>query len=100
MGVRREPILVSNIQLSILQDSIFTTNGGVGNYRTTMPLNGRSIRMREAVAENAPLRESDDSDIKGPTTAAEGRKFRATKWAKDAFRIATASVDYIRDLDR
>lgn len=96
--VRREPIMAADIQVHYLHDSIYFMTGQFGNARSTMPLNGRSVAVRQAVKEEPPPREPEQEIPLGPNPRTD-REFRAMKWARDALKIAKSSTDYIRDLD-
>jgi len=74
--------------------------GGFGNYRDTMPLNGRTVSLLEAVADDKPLTLPEAAVIPAVPVAATGREARAVNMARDALTIARASVDYVRDLER
>jgi len=96
--VRREPVMCSDKQVIALYDEIMATTAATGNARSTMPMNGRTVRVRQAVREEPVLTAPDMSIPLGPNPRTD-REFRAMKWAKDAMKIATASQDYVRDLD-
>merc|ERR1719316_1198392 len=64
-----------------------------------MPLNGRTIAVRQAGMEEPPLKAPEMAIPLGPNPRTD-REFRAMKWAKDALKIAQHSQNYIRDLDQ
>lgn len=96
--VRREPVLASDLQVLYLHDGIYGTTADFGNYRSVMPLNGRTIAVRQAVMEEPPPKKPEMSIPLGPNPRTD-REFRAMKWAKDALKIAKGATDYIKDLD-
>jgi len=96
--VRSEPVLASDTQVRYLYDAIFANTGGNGNYRATMPLSGRSVLLYEGNKELAPSIPYTPTITSGSMQT--DRQYRAMKWAKDALKIATASLDYIRNLDQ
>merc|ERR1719378_1254734 len=96
--VRRDPVMVSDMQVVTLFDEIYASSQEFGNWRTTMPLNGRAVMIRQAVKEEPPLQAPQMSIPIGPNPRTD-REFRAMKWAKDALNIAQASTAYVRDLD-
>jgi len=99
--VRQKPVTGPEAQVRALYDAVLAASGGYGNFRSTMPLNGRTVALREAMAEDAPLTAPPDVSIpSSASTLAEGREARAEQWAKDALKIARTSADYARDLDR
>lgn len=99
--VRRDALAEAQPQVQALHDAVLAATGGHGNFRAVMPLNGRTVGLREAVAEDAPVAMPREISIATDTSSAmEGREARAEGWAKDALSIARASADYVRDLDR
>mmetsp|Transcript_77879 Transcript_77879/g.167038 ORF Transcript_77879/g.167038 Transcript_77879/m.167038 type:complete len:471 (-) Transcript_77879:86-1498(-) len=102
--VRREPVLASTTQVQYLRDAILATTAGTGNYRSAMPLNGRAITVLQAVAGPAPPLDAEEPNVAPVKQAAgapaAGRDAQAFEMAKEALRIAQASADYVRDLDR
>merc|ERR1711992_487217 len=52
--VRSTPILVSDTQARYLYDVVFQSTYGTGNYRSTMPIEGRMIQLLTAVLEPTP----------------------------------------------
>merc|ERR1719378_1097889 len=96
--VRRDPVMVSDMQVVTLFDEIYASSQEFGNWRTTMPLNGRAVMIRQAVKEEPPLQAPQMSIPVGPNPRTD-REFRAMKWAKDALNIAKSATDYIKDLD-
>lgn len=97
--VRSAPVMASDTQLRYLYDFLFANTGGLGNYRATMPLEGRDIILYSAAKEDAPVVPDDIADAVSPQRAADAEKRRSMKWAKDALQIAKASLDYVRNLD-
>jgi len=96
--VRESPVLASNTQVQTLHDAIFLSTSGFGNYRSTMPLGGEVLKY-SAVQEIAPsMGYSFSPNIPAPEKA--DVQLRTMKWAKDALRVATASLDYVRNLDQ
>jgi len=63
-----------------------------------MPLNGRIVALREAVVDDTDFSPRAPREVSLPPP--QGRQARAEQWAEDALRIARASADYVRDLDR
>mmetsp|Transcript_57362 Transcript_57362/g.134491 ORF Transcript_57362/g.134491 Transcript_57362/m.134491 type:complete len:503 (-) Transcript_57362:38-1546(-) len=96
--VRREALSVSDAQAQRFHSIIYSANLGLGNFRSVMPMNGRTTVIRNAVAEVASpqTQVSDTPDGSDPP----GREHRALQWAKDALRISKEAVDYVKDLDQ
>merc|ERR1719183_882914 len=94
--VRRYSVKASDKQISYLRGAISKITGGQGNYRSPMPLSGRTVSMRQSMVEtlSAPLGPS--SDI--PLTHKSDREIRTLKWANDALHIAKAATDYVDDV--
>jgi carbonic anhydrase len=97
--VRRDAIRASTSQYRLLKDALYEMTADFGNYRTTMPLNGRPIAVRTAVREEPPPEPPVPSIPIGPNPRTD-REFRAMKWAKDALEVATGATNYIKDLDQ
>lgn len=95
--VRREPLLGSARQVAILHDAIFQISADFGNFRSTMPLNGRPVAIREARRE-VPPPPIPPPPPAGPTPNTD-REFRAVKWSWDALKIAKAATNYVKDMD-
>lgn len=98
--VRREPIFASDTQLRYLYDAVYRSTSGFGNYRATMPLNGRAIELYYATFEENPTVIAEPLPPAAYAAAQADRGFQAMKWAKDALRVATGSLEYVRDLDQ
>mmetsp|Transcript_45394 Transcript_45394/g.82975 ORF Transcript_45394/g.82975 Transcript_45394/m.82975 type:complete len:491 (-) Transcript_45394:40-1512(-) len=96
--VRRETLMVSDAQAMRLHSIIYSANFGSGNFRSVMPMNGRTTVIRNAVAEvtSAHTKVADVPDASDQP----GREYRAMQWAKDALRISKSAVDYVKDLDQ
>lgn len=95
--VRREPILASNTQVFYLHDGIYKMTGEFGNDRAVMPLNGRQVRVLNAMKESRPIPTPPGIPTGGPQA---DKEYKAARWAKDALKISKSSTAYIRDLDR
>eukprot|EP00443_Scrippsiella_acuminata_P119972 CAMPEP_0115626940 /NCGR_PEP_ID=MMETSP0272-20121206/28607_1 /TAXON_ID=71861 /ORGANISM="Scrippsiella trochoidea, Strain CCMP3099" /LENGTH=386 /DNA_ID=CAMNT_0003063319 /DNA_START=13 /DNA_END=1173 /DNA_ORIENTATION=+ len=98
--VRSQPVLASDTQVRYLYDAVYASTGGRGNYRVAMPLQGRDIVPYRAVLELAPSIPYDPAEAVQSGSMQTDREYRSMKWAKDALRIATASLDYVRNLDQ
>jgi hypothetical protein len=96
--VRREAVKASDMQVKYIHDKVMEMTALFGNFRATMPLNGRPVSVRAAVRDMPPPKAPVPPLPAGPNPQTD-RSFRAMKWAKDALKIAKASTDYIRDLD-
>jgi len=98
--VRREPILASDAQVSVLKNAIYQLSADFGNYRKAMPLNGRVVAVATAEEEappgQAPTQVVADSNFVNPTSTRVGR---AMKWAKKALKISKTATDYLKNLD-
>ena len=51
---RREQLLASDAQIRVFDAAMRNMTSLLGNYRTTMPLNGRPIAVRNGVREEPP----------------------------------------------
>lgn len=99
--VRSTPVMVSDTQARYLYDVIYYASHGHGNYRATMPLEGRMIAMRWAIMEDAPsIKEAAGVPVIAKNAARSDRDYRSMKWAKDALTISTYALDYVRNLDQ
>lgn len=96
--VRREPVTASGEQLRRLTDSVLAITAGFGNARSAMPLNGRTVAVRQALQE-PPRLTSGDPDGMPESVPMPDREHRAMAVARDALRVAESSVEYVKDLD-
>jgi len=96
--VRDTPVMASNTQVKYLHDVIFTATQGYGNYRSVMPV-GSAITKYRSVREVAPRMAFDVKSAMPPADKADSQ-LRAMKWSRDALRVATASLDYVKNLDQ
>lgn len=96
--VAKDSIKSSDKQLMYLHDATYKTTADFGNYRSLMPLNGRSITMRQGLLEDMPLTAAPPVPMPGKPQQSD-REFRAMKWAMDAMTIARSATDYVKDLD-
>eukprot|EP00929_Paragymnodinium_shiwhaense_P013403 TRINITY_DN121263_c0_g1_i1.p1 TRINITY_DN121263_c0_g1~~TRINITY_DN121263_c0_g1_i1.p1 ORF type:complete len:443 (-),score=84.03 TRINITY_DN121263_c0_g1_i1:335-1663(-) len=103
--VRTEPLMAAPAQLQVFLNGIYDMNGGVGNYRAAMPVNGRPIRlfssMREAdVKPGGNIMTAEQLARMGPTpeplSAAEARGF---KLADDTLRYISNVSDFVYDVE-
>jgi len=97
--VRRDMLKASTGQYRLLHDALFEMTADFGNFRATMPINGRPIAVRNGVREEPPPAPPVPAIPIGPNPRTD-REFRAMKWAKDALTVATSATDYIKDLDQ
>jgi len=94
--VRKDSIKASDKQLMYLHDAIYKTTADFGNYRSLMPLNGRTIAMRMARFEEAFVTIAPPVQVEKWVNP---REVNAMKWAVDAMKMAKASTDYVKNLD-
>jgi len=104
--VRKESVPATEDQVRSLEAALQGLNSGFGNYRMTMPLNGRSIAVRKAFPDSgdiAAARNEDDSGEvpipEGPSQEFHGKDEKAMEAAQNAVKLATDSVQYVRELD-
>jgi len=98
--VRSQPVMASDTQVRYLYDSIYASTGGLGNYRSAMPLEGRDVVLLQAIQETNPGLPYTPVGVANSGSLQTDKEYRAMKWAKDALRVATASLDYVRNLDQ
>jgi len=96
--VRRDPVLASATQVDMLSERIFEFTADFGNYRYTLPLNGRAVGTRLAV-ESQPPPQHKDQGIPMETLPSTSRDFMAVKYAKDAFKLSKVTSDYVYSMD-
>merc|ERR1719316_2313058 len=94
--VRRNPILASATQVKLLSDAIFDFTADFGNYRYTLPLNGRPVATKIGV-ESQPPPQPEDAGVRYQSAA--GREQQAVIWAKDAFKLSRVTSDYVYSMD-
>lgn len=93
--VRRTPIRASTEQAKLFFKTLHTMTDDNGNYRTTMPRNGREIYVRQAV-HTATIPTVNTADAQKED---EKRKFVAKMVGEDAKTISDAAVNYAKGLD-
>merc|ERR1719160_2448719 len=96
--VRRNPIFASKGQVQLLSDRIFADTADFGNYRETLPINGRPIATRIGV-ESSPPPQPTEASVPYATLPKVSREFQAVKWAKDAFKMSKVTSDYVYSMD-
>jgi carbonic anhydrase len=87
--VRTTPIMASDSQVNLFVNALYAANGGYGNYRKTMPLNGRQIRVFDAVRDEPP------PDNPAPGWKANPLMDNAT----DALKFAKNITKYVLDME-
>lgn len=93
--VRREPMSASIWQQGTIADSIMRGTADTGNCRSTMPVMGRQILVKEAVPGKPPIQVTDGAQPIGPPKlaqndlAAMANGQHAFEWASEAHRMAT-----------
>jgi len=97
--VRKDAIKASDKQVLYLHDAIFKTTADFGNNRQLMPLNGRTITMKQSVLEDPPRSGGAAAAAGSGAPMQSDREFRAMKWSMDAMTIAKGATDYVKDLD-
>jgi len=96
--VRRNPVLASESQVRIMSDNIFQMTADYGNYRATLPINGRPVATRVAIEEEQPP-QPDMPSLPIGSFPRTDREFQAMKWAKDALKLSKTASDYVYNLD-
>jgi len=96
--VRRDPVLASESQIRIMSDNIFQMSADYGNYRATLPINGRPVATRVGIEETAPPAPDMPSLPIGSFPRTD-REFQAMKWARDALHLSKTASDYVYGLD-
>jgi carbonic anhydrase len=94
--IKREPMAASTQQVTELFDTLHLMSQGAGNFRTSMPLNGRVVEVlspKEGIPKSlitSPLPAND---------APSGPEQKYMEASQDAITLAKAASDYARDLD-
>merc|ERR1719453_38580 len=96
--VRRNPVLASESQIRIMSDNIFQMTADYGNYRATLPINGRPVATRVGIEEVQPP-QPDMPSLPIGSFPRTDREFQAMKWAKDALKLSKTASDYVYNLD-
>jgi len=103
--VRTSPIMASDLQVKLFTDGIFATTNGQGNYREVMPFNARTVGLKRAVYEEAPLPDlsaiapSPAGAPEIPTTLSP-TEWRAMELAKAAMNLAENATEYAEHLNK
>lgn len=98
--VRSAPILAADTQVRYLYDLMYRSTYGYGNFRATMPLEGRPIQLRMAIMEPSPIMGMRNLPAGATASTKADGEYRSLKWAKDALTVSTAALDYVRNLDQ
>lgn len=96
--VRQDSIMASDLQVQYIHDAIYHVNKRHGNSRQTMPLNGRSVKVRLASNEE-PVPKELIPDIPLGDNPVTLKEAMAKKWAEDSLKLAVSSMYHIKDLD-
>jgi carbonic anhydrase len=96
--VRRNPILASIAQVKTMSDPIFEMTADFGNYRETMPMNGRPLATVFGI-ESQPPPQPKEAGVPIATMPSTDREFQAMKLAKDAFKMSKMTSDYVYSMD-
>lgn len=94
--VRREPIMASNEQVRFLYETIFMMTNDFGNYRSTMPLNGRWITVRSSNNSIPVLTEAADTVV---APVPSPRLFAGETDARAAYKNAIRNAKAASELD-
>lgn len=95
--VRREPLMASDKQADLIHDNIYKANMDYGNYRSNMPLMGRSIFVRTGVQAEPPATSDYPSTFQANETRASD--FGAIAQGRAAHRAAVESNVMARAID-
>lgn len=99
--VRRETLLASDAQISMLDSALRKMSGGDGNYRVPMPWNERKptiYKSRQGSLD--PQEETDPTRLRsGPYPRTDG-ELQAVKQAELASDLARTAVDYADDFEK
>lgn len=103
--VRKEPVAGTQEQVRTLEAALQGLNSGFGNYRMTMPLNGRSIGARKALPDSGDAAQSEDDSGEvsipaGPGQEFNGKEEQSMQAAQDALKTAQSSIQYVKELDQ
>lgn len=98
--VRRNPILASESQIQLMSDRIFDFTADFGNYRETMPINGRPIATRIGVESASPPQPEVPSVPYDTLKKPASREQQAVIWAKDALKMSKVASDYVYSMDK
>lgn len=99
--VRREPLLASDAQISMLDGALRKMSAGSGNYRVPMPWNERKPTIYKSMQGSLePQKEPDSTRLRsGPYARTDG-ELQAVKQAELAADLARTAVDYADDFER
>eukprot|EP00927_Polykrikos_kofoidii_P044785 TRINITY_DN38665_c0_g1_i1.p1 TRINITY_DN38665_c0_g1~~TRINITY_DN38665_c0_g1_i1.p1 ORF type:complete len:504 (+),score=70.82 TRINITY_DN38665_c0_g1_i1:67-1512(+) len=99
--VRADPLGASNSQIQSLLDGVFGMTAGNGNYRSTMPLNGRRLRVRSAVFGRPPLMSVPTIPYTPPDPAAvkASEELQAMERAEIAYVLARNVTKEMKAID-
>lgn len=114
--VRKESLMVSQSQIGTYRSAVMATTMGFGNYRTAMPLNGRTVRLLRAAQQDpshdrvpwrAPVAPatvasagSSIAGVHGSEVAVSysGRGPSTRELANKAIRVAKSVAQNVKDL--
>jgi len=94
--VRREPIMASNEQVRFLYETVYMMTNDFGNYRSTMPLNGRWITVRAGENRIPVLTESANMTF---APVSSPRQFAGLTDAQAAYKNAIRNAKAAAELD-
>lgn len=97
--VRREPVMASDAQVRILQDLLYQTTHGSGNFRALMLRGTRPVDIVSAVEGEPALTVETPDEIPIVPDHRTGREINTENWARNAIKTAFHALGYAKDLD-
>lgn len=92
--VKREPVMASDSEVRILYETIYEMTDDFGNYRTVLPLSGRTVSI--VGSKHAIPIQEQDTRLKG--AVASTRQFQGKTWANDALKKARLNTAAAKEL--
>lgn len=92
--VKREPIMASDSEVRILYETIYEMTDDFGNYRSTMPMSGRTATVVGS-KNTIPIQEQQ-TKLKGAVPST--RQFQGQTWANDALKQARKNTAAAKEL--
>lgn len=92
--VKREPVMASDSEVRILYETIYEMTDDFGNYRSIMPMSGRTVSI--VTSKHAIPIQEQDTKLKGAVPST--RQFQGQTWAMDALAKARKNTATAKEL--
>lgn len=94
--VRATPLTISDRQAQVMHERIYAMTSGAGNYRHTVPLNGRIVDTVQSIFDTAAPPATASEEVNSDMT---DREILTRRWATNALKLTKEAVDHLKAID-